>query len=148
MIDFAWIDGLPEREKLDPAIYVQPKDKIPAPEEDRQAAFVSFVRRHAKRLKVYANVNGGKRSQWAAGKAKREGMKAGAPDLTCFWTGGVAWIEFKDGRASVDTKDNEAQVSFLNDLHRADQKVAVFRTADRAIEWLRGLGAPVPEFKQ
>jgi hypothetical protein len=139
---------IPEREPLDRAIFIEPKDNGQAGEEARQAAFVSFIRRHAKRMKVYANVNAAKRGPKAIARAKREGMKAGAPDLTCFWAGGVAWIEFKDARAGVDTKANEAQVSFLNDLHRAGHNVAVFRTAERAIEWLRDLGAPVPEFKK
>lgn len=146
----ASLDALEEPlyEKLDRAIFVEPKDRWPESEEGRQAAFVKFVRRHARGVDVYANVNAAKRTKWAANKAKREGMLAGAPDLTVYWPGGVAWVEFKNGSAGVDTKSNAEQVSFLNRLHRAGQHVAVFRTAERAIEWLRGLGAPIPEIKK
>lgn len=127
--------------KLNPAIYVEPKDKDAASEDERQAVFVATMRRTAKACRVYAVPNGGKRTRWAAAKAKREGMLAGEPDTGISWADTpTARIEFKNGQ-TMPTPD---QIAALNWYHLRGHPVAVCRTAEGAIRWLRTIGAPVP----
>lgn len=134
----------PLKEKLDPAIYVEPKDKDTASEDDRQAVFVATMRRIAKACRVYAVPNGGKRSVWAAAKAKREGMLAGEPDTGITWADNpTARIEFKNG-SSMPTP---TQVEALNWYFLRGHPVAVCRTAEGAMRWLHSIGAPVPNPK-
>lgn len=143
VIDFTDIDALdgPLKETLHPAIYVQPKDKDATSEDARQATFVATMKRIAKGCRVYAVPNGGKRSVWAAAKAKREGMIAGEPDTGISWADvPTARIEFKNGR-SMPTPE---QIEALNWYHLRGHPVAVCRTAVGAINWLRSVGAPVP----
>ena len=125
-------------ETLDPAIYVEAKDRGDASEDARQAAFVVAIHKQ-RQFEVYAVPNGGKRSQWAAAKAKREGMRAGWPDLGVVWADGEARIEFKNGRKMPEPE----QVAVLNWLHARGHLVAVCRTAEGALAWLRSIGAPV-----
>jgi hypothetical protein len=119
--------------------YIEPKDRDPRLEEARQMAF----RREAKKLcptvRVCAVPNAGKRTQWEAAKAKREGLTAGIPDCICLWLGGgIAWIEFK----AADTMPSPAQHEFLNALVRQGHNAAVFRQELTALRWLKSLGAP------
>ena len=131
-------DGTP---RLDPAIYVEPKDHGPASEDARQAVFIATMRRIAPACRVYAVPNGGKRSQWEAAKAKREGMNAGEPDCGITWADHpTARIEFKAGR----TNPTAQQIEALNWYHLRGHPVAVCRTAEGAMKWLRMLGAPLP----
>jgi hypothetical protein len=129
---------------LDEGIWVQPKDRDPASEDRRQAEYIATVRKLCKGIKVFAVPNAGKRTQWAAAKVKREGLYTGWPDTGACWvsniSGGVAWIEFKNGTSTPD----EDQIDTLNWLHRRGHPVAVCRTAQGAIEWLKSIGAPVP----
>ena len=110
----------------------------PADEATRQAALLRALARRAPGVTVWAVPNGGKRTLYARGKAKAEGMKAGAPDLTLVWNRGVAFVEMKAGR----TYPEPHQVALLNRLHRDGHHVGVFRTAASVMDWLRGLGAP------
>jgi hypothetical protein len=72
-------------------------------------------------------------------KAKREGMRAGVLDLVCTWPGrGVAFIEFKDGKAMPDANQRER----LNMLTHQGHHCGVFRQEDSAIRFLRDCGAP------
>lgn len=130
----------PLKPVLEPTIYVEPKDKLPASEDDRQAEFVATVRRTAPACKVVGIPNGGKRTLWAAAKAKREGMHAGWPDVGVAWADRMVWIEFKNGR-EMPRPD---QIDTLNWLHLRGHAVAVFRTSKAALDWLRQQGAPVP----
>jgi hypothetical protein len=130
----------PLRAKLSPLVFVEPKDKGAASEDARQAEYVATMRRLAKRVLVHAIPNGGKRSHWAAMKAKREGMLKGWPDTEATWTAATAYIEFKAGSTMPDAD----QIEILNRLADMGHPVAVCRTAAGAIGWLRGLGAPVP----
>lgn len=146
MIDFTEIDALdgPLDGKLHPAIYVEPKDNDAASEDARQAVFVATMRRLANACRVYAVPNGGKRSVWAAAKAKREGMLAGEPDTGVTWADApTARIEFKAGR----TMPTPEQIEALNWYHLRGHPVAVCRTAEGAINWLASIGAPVPTIK-
>ena len=80
-----------------------------------------------------------KRTQWAAQRAKREGMASGFPDILCFWAGrGVAAIEFKTAKGKLS--DNQAE--WIDRLTAMDIPATVSRDPDHALDWLRGLGAP------
>jgi hypothetical protein len=129
---------------LDEGIWVQPKDRDPASEDRRQAEYIATVRKLCKGIKVFAVPNAAKRTQWAAAKVKREGLYTGWPDTGACWvsniSGGVAWIEFKNGTNTPDAD----QIDTLNWLHRRGHPVAVCRTAQGALEWLKSIGAPVP----
>jgi hypothetical protein len=87
---------------------------------------------------IFAVPNGAKRTQWAAMKAKREGMKAGALDLVATWVGGVAFLEFKDGHSMPDANQRER----LNLYVRQGHHCGVFRQETSALEFLRRAGAP------
>jgi len=129
----------PSKPTLHPAIYVEPKDRSTESEDSRQATFVATMRRLHKACEVYAVPNGGKRSQWSAAKAKREGLRKGWPDVGVVWADGEARIEFKAGRTMPD----DDQVLLLNWLHLRGHAVAVCRTMEGAVNWLHGIGAPV-----
>lgn len=136
---FAAIDALEECETtLDPRVYVEPKDRGTASEETRQKQAVDHLRRHAKRLIVFAVPNA-TRGTGAKLKQLREGAIYGAADLVCVWAGGVAFVEMKAGR----TMPRPNQVDFLNCLAAREQHVAVCRTAEGLADWLALIGAPV-----
>lgn len=118
--------------------HIDPRDKDPRAEEDRQAAFLRLAKRLCPTVLIFAVPNGGKRSSWAAGKAKREGMKSGALDLVATWNRGVAFIEFKDGQKTPSANQRE----ILNTLYRQGQHCGVFRQERSALDFLRSIGAP------
>ena len=66
-------------------------------------------------------------------------MAAGWPDVEVVWANGTARIEMKNG--SEMPRDN--QVETLNWLHLRGHAVAVCRSKDGALRWLRDCGAPV-----
>lgn len=137
MTDWAAL-GTPLRPTLEPAIYVEPRDKRDASEDERQAELVAHLRKLPS-VRVAAIPNGAKRSKWEAAKAKREGMAAGWPDIEVVWADGTARIEMKNG--SEMPRAN--QIETLNWLHLRGHAVAVCRTKDGALRWLRECGAPV-----
>lgn len=136
MADLALLLDIEEYDDL--PWHIDPRDKDPRPEEKRQLAFLNAARMMCPAVDVFAVPNGGKRSQWAAMKAKREGMKAGVLDLVCTWNRGVAFIEFKDGSAMPDANQRER----LNMLTRQGHWCGVFRQETSALEFLRSVGAP------
>jgi hypothetical protein len=88
---------------------------------------------------IVAVPNAAKRTQWAAQRAKREGMATGAPDIICIWPGkGIAWIEFKTESGKV----SESQAEFLDRLERYEHPATVARSADEALSFLESCGAP------
>jgi hypothetical protein len=90
-------------------------------------------------VSIVAIPNAAKRTQWAAMRAKREGMATGFPDILCFWKGpGIAAIEFKTAKGKVS--DNQAE--WLERLTDLGIPATVSRDADHAIEFLRQAGAP------
>jgi hypothetical protein len=119
--------------------HIDAKDDDPRSEEARQVRFLGDAKIICPGVAIFAVPNGGKRSQWAAMKAKREGMKAGVLDLVCTWPGrGVAFLEFKNG---VEMP-NENQRDRLNMLMRQGHHCGVFRRSETALEFLRAAGAP------
>lgn len=88
---------------------------------------------------IVAIPNAAKRTQWAAQRAKREGMATGAPDIVCIWPNkGVAWIEFKTEKGRV----SENQAEFLEKLEHYGHPATVARSADEGIAFLEACGAP------
>lgn len=119
--------------------HCDPKDADPRPEEKRQLAFLRAAKMLCPAVDIFAVPNGGKRSQWAAMKAKREGMRAGVLDLVCTWPGGgVAFIEMKDGTSMPDANQRER----LNLYTRQCHFCGVFRQEASALEFLKRCGAP------
>jgi hypothetical protein len=118
---------------------IEPKDKRADSEEQRQQEFLRLLPYVAPSLVVWAVPNAGRRTRWEVAKAKREGLKAGAPDLTICWNHGCAFLEFKAGR----TNPTDDQVDMLGRLYRSGQRVAVVRTAQFAFGLLAEWGAPV-----
>jgi hypothetical protein len=129
----------PLKPTLDPRVYVEPKDRDPASEDDRQSRFVNRVKRDHKACKVYAVPNGAKRGQWERNKAMREGLAIGWPDVGIVWAGAEARIEFKNG----SEMPRDEQIETLNWLVDRGHPVAVCRTADGALRWLGSIGAPL-----
>lgn len=130
----------PLKPALDPRVYVEPKDSDPASEDARQGTFVATMRRTAKKCDVAANTNAAKRSQWAAAKVKREGLVTGRNDLDVKWCGGIALIEFKNGRKGPEP----GQIEYLNRMVAMGFPCAIIRTPVGGMNWLRSIGAPVP----
>jgi hypothetical protein len=128
-----------EKVRLDPGIYVEPQDKDPASEDDRQKKLVNRLKRDCRGVAFHAVPNGGRQTDWARIRGEKMGVVAGQPDLGIDWLGGSAVIEMKDGREMPRPN----QVERLNKLHRMGKKVAVCRTADGALRWLASIGAPV-----
>lgn len=109
-------------------------------EETIQVRFRARVRMLATApVRVVATPNAGKRTAWAAMKAKREGLTAGWPDVQVLWTGGRADIEFKARSGSLKPE----QVDALNWLHRCGHPCGVFRSVDTAVAFLIECGAPL-----
>lgn len=103
-----------------------------------QVQFRNRMRNKAPAVMLAAIPNAGKRSNWEGLTRWREGMVPGFPDMMALWDGRVAFLEFKAGNGSI----GEKQIDCLNRLMRQNFVVGVFRSADTAVEWLRGHGAP------
>lgn len=124
------------------------------PEIERQAAFVSFIRKTQPQLQAFSNANDGKRGPKAQRDAKRLGLTPGVFDVTVLWDYSqntnpanpisMAFVEFKgfdkNGRPG---KLSDAQIEWGNAAHAKGHKVACFFSAKSAIEWLASIGAPV-----
>ena len=90
-------------------------------------------------VSIVAIPNAAKRTQWAAARAKREGMASGAPDIICIWCGGgIAWIEFKTAKGVT----SENQRDFLDRLESYGHRATIARSADEALDFLQSCGAP------
>ena len=127
------------REKLDPAIYVEPADDFPASEDARQISVVNAIKRDEPHIIAHATPNGGKQSDWARTRGWRMGVYAGWPDLGFDWPGGSALVEMKDGKGRPDPD----QIACLNRLHRMGKKVAICRTKVGVFNWLLSISAPI-----
>lgn len=135
-----WLDDLETPLDQAPLFFVEAQDRDPASEHERQCRVVKRLR--ALGLKVTASQNGQKWGLRAWNRAKAAGVEWGEADLSV--TGAdrfCAFIEMKDGRA----KPEQHQVDWLNSRHRLGFPVAVCRTADAAVDWLRSVGAPMLE---
>lgn len=111
-----------------------------------QVRLRSRLRILAPTVRLVATPNAGKRTAWAAIKAKSEGLSKGFPDLNCLWSNGVgdaavpgiAFLELKDRNGSLSPE----QTDWLNWLHQAGFPCGCFRSVDTACDFLRRHGAP------
>ena len=111
-------------------------------EIDVQASFRKRMYYAAPTVKVVAIPNAAKRTRWAAGQARKEGLAKGFPDVQCIAPGGmIAFIEFKRETGRV----SEAQQEWIDLLRRYTFPATVARSADEAIAFLRGCGFPIRE---
>ncbi len=136
---FALIDELESPLKPTPRFTIQAPDKDMRTELERQTAFLSLLRMTAPSVMAWAVPNGHNRGLKDRVKAKKEGLKAGVPDLTVCWNHGVAFFEFKDARG----KPSDAQVDLLNYLQDCGHHCAIVRTPEFAMNMLANWGAPV-----
>ena len=93
-------------------------------------------------IHLVAVPNGGKRTPWAARQAKKEGLASGFPDLVCLAQGGlVAFVELKlpKGRVEPNQEEWHERLSYMG------FPVAVVRSVDEGVAFLRGAGFPVRE---
>lgn len=123
----------------------QPDGRKALTELHRVTMLRKLVRECAPGVSVHAIPNAGKRGPKAQRQAKAEGMIPGVFDLCFTWSGGcVCWIEMKgydaSGRAG---KLSQAQVDWGNRHFRMGHDVACFFSPEKALDWLRGCGAPV-----
>lgn len=133
------LGDFPQEHEGDEAWHLDPKDSDPRDELARQAAFIRDAKIICPAVDIIAIPNAAKRTKWAAAKAKREGLTAGALDLVATWRGGgVAFLEFKSGKTMPDANQRER----LNMLVRQGHKCGVFRQEKTALEFLRQCGAP------
>lgn len=110
-------------------------------ELSRQATFIKLMRTLAPDAVVWANANAGKRARHIAAK---EGIRAGVPDVSVAWRGGIAFPEMKGyDKSGRPGKLSPSQVHFCNLLHARGHSVACFFSPMRAVEWLRECGCPV-----
>jgi hypothetical protein len=136
---FASIDALETSLDATARFTVQPTDKGLSSEIERQTTFLSMLRITAPSVMAWAVPNGHNRGLKDRAKAKKEGLKAGVPDLTLVWNHGVAFFEFKDGKGKPDAN----QVDLLNYLQDAGHRCAIVRTPEFALQMLAHWGAPV-----
>lgn len=119
--------------------HVDPKEVADEGDElSIQSRFRSRMKMQAPKCRVVATPNGGKRTAWERGKAMREGLSPGFPDVNVYWPGDLAILEFKDRNGKL----SDVQTDWLNWLAQAGFKVGVFRSADTAMVFLRQHGAP------
>lgn len=142
-------DGLDPQEPLFPV--EAPDGRKELSELTRAKMFRAYMAKLAPKVTLYANANAGKRNP---NQARAEGIRAGVPDYTAFWDiadsthpdcdVSVCWIEMKGySAAGQPGKLSDAQIAFMNDLHRRGHKVACFFSGKSAFDWLASLGAPV-----
>lgn len=129
--------NIPE-DTADEPWFIEPKDKDPTPEFDRQVAFLSAIHRLAPSIDVIAVPNAGKASDWERVRRWREGARRGALDLVICWNRGVMFAEFKDGQ-KMPTRDQRER---LNRYYRMGHWTGVYRKPETLIAHLRSLGAP------
>lgn len=97
-------------------------------EHDTQSAFFAMLKAHENEHPclglAFAIPNGGKRDPVTAARLKREGVKAGVPDVFLPVPSGEyagLWIEFKFGR----NKPEPEQLAWMGQLERQGYETAI-----------------------
>lgn len=101
-----------------------------------QTRFQGKMRNLAPHIMLVGIPNAGKRTAWEQRQRSREGMVSGFPDMMVLHDGKAFGLEFKTRKGSLSA----AQIDCLNKLVKRRIPVGVFRSADTAVEWLRGHG--------
>lgn len=110
-----------------------------------QVGFRNRLRYVAPAVSCVAIPNAAKRTQWAAMRAKKEGMATGFPDVMCLWAGaGICFIEFK----AIKGRLSEDQAEWIARLRERGHRVTVARSVDAAVDFLRECGAPVMSLQE
>lgn len=122
-----------------PRFPVEPRDKLPGSEVDRQSAFRKLIRHTGPNIMSWAVPNAGKRGFTAQALAKREGLTAGVFDEHFAWNHGYAFLEWKDGKGTL----SDAQIEWGNAMHDRGFRVACVRTPEFALALFAEWGAPV-----
>jgi hypothetical protein len=136
--------AIPE-ELEDEPWFIEPKDRNPAPELDRQKTFLAMLARLGPACDAVAIPNAGKSTDWERVQRWKEGARAGALDLVGTWAPtrpddrGVFFPEFKDGKKMP----TPAQRDRLNRYFRMGHRCGVYRKPETLIEHLRAAGAPI-----
>lgn len=133
------LDAMDEPLKAVPRFYIEPKDKDPASEFERQTAFVKHMRKYCPNCMVMAVPNGSHDSDWSRLRKHAEGLHKGWPDLEIVWNHGTYRPEFKNGLKMP----SQAQVDTLNRLHDMGFHVGVYRNGATLLQHLADAGAPV-----
>lgn len=100
--------------------------------------FRSRCRTWCPAVAVVAVPNAAKRTQWAAARAKREGMATGFPDLMCLAPGKIAFLEMKTAKGRL----SPAQEEWSERLQGMGFPCGVFRDADDALRFLESNDFP------
>lgn len=109
-------------------------------EADIQTAIVIAIRRACPSVYVAAIPNGGSRHKLEAINMKRQGVRAGVPDLLIIGpTGTHGWLEVKKPGGSM----RPDQVAFARMCEERGIPHAVVRCVDDALDALRSWGAEV-----
>jgi hypothetical protein len=87
-------------------------------------------------IQFFAVPNGGKRNLWEAARLKKQGVRAGVPDIFIFWNGGYGVIELKIGKNEL----SKMQVIFRDEWVSRGDKYALCRTLDSVIATLKAWG--------
>lgn len=135
LLDFPVHEELHE----EPLFYIEPKDRDPSSEDERQREVVAECRRL--RLFVAHIPQSGKRSDYERTKLHRNGAIAGVPDLYIAWSGGQYWAEMKDGKAGP----SRPQIDVMNDLTRRNIPCGVHRGWESLVPRLVQAGAPIAD---
>lgn len=117
--------------------------KAPAPSEIQiQAGFRARLRYVAPAVSCVAIPNAAKRTQWAAHRAKQEGLATGFPDVMLLAPGGkIGFLEFKSAKGRLS--DNQRE--WIERLDVRGFPVRVVRSIDEAIQFLRDHDFPMME---
>lgn len=122
----------------------RPDDPAKWSEDYRQRSFVAWMTKNHPEIIVFSIANEGARGVFHGRRMKQRGLLPGAPDICVLWNGGWAFIEFKGWAANgTPGKLSDAQIETCNRIHRNGTPVAMFFRADKALDWLASLGAPV-----
>lgn len=113
---------------------IQNRKRSEATEQERLISWASWQQNRFPELKLLFHIpNGGSRNTLEAANLKRQGVKAGVPDLFLPVAKGTyhgLFIEMKWGKNTVTDKQDE----WLHDLTVQGYKAAVCYGADEAIE--------------
>lgn len=118
---------------------IEPRDKSPASEAARQAAFRTMLRFAGPSIESWSVPNAAKRGPKAQRQAKLEGMKAGVADEHYAWNHGIAFLEWKNGTDAPD----QNQIEWCNRMLDRGFRVACVRTPEFALRLFAEWGAPV-----
>lgn len=81
----------------------------------------------------------GKLGRATAGRLRGSGLRAGFPDILCFYNGFTVGIELKTATGRL----SPVQVTMFATLEKAGVRVYVCRSADEVLEALRSVGFPL-----